>query len=161
MKSPLSTVTAFAYFGTMLGLFVPFAMFSKVIFEKSSQPEIGVIIMLLFANIGCTVAGYFSGKFIGKIVVGLEKLSWNKMLLALPFIGIFWGIMTGGAGGLFIFVIGAIFGAVIAAIVGGVALPFFTIFHRILKRGDSIEEKHFFPLALGITSIITALILGL
>jgi len=161
MKNPLSTEKAFAYFGAMLGLFPPFALFSKFLFQSRNNPdEIGIIILLLIVNAVCTFAGYFSGKFIGKIVSNLEQLSWNKMLFALPFIGILWGILTGGTGGIFIFVIGAFFGAVIAAIVGGLAVPAFTIFHRLLKKGDLIEEKHFFPLALGITSVITAFILG-
>ncbi|HEX8247249.1 MAG TPA: hypothetical protein VF599_03615, partial [Pyrinomonadaceae bacterium] len=98
---------------------------------------------------------------IGKIVVELEKSSWTTMLLAMPFIGVLWGIITGAAGGIFIFVIGAFVGALVAAAVGSVALPAFAVLHRWLKRGDSIEEKHFFPIALGISCIITALILGL
>lgn len=161
MKSPLSTQKAVAYFGAMLGLFPPCAIFSKFLFQKSGNPEPGLIILLVLVNIVCAVAGYFSGKLIGKGLASVEKLSWHKMLLAVPMLGILWGIMTGAAGGIFIFVIGAAFGALIASIVGGIALPAFAIFHRWLKRGDVIEEKHFFPIALGITSIITAFILGL
>lgn len=161
MKNPISTQKAVAYFGAMLGLFPPFAIFSKFIFEKAGNSEIGLIFLLIIVNIACTAAGYFSGKMIGRSLASLEKLSWNKMILIAPFLGIVWGIMTGATGGIFIFVIGAFFGAFIASMVGAIALPAFAILHRWLKRGDSIEEKHFFPIALGITSIITALILGI
>jgi hypothetical protein len=165
MKSPLATEKALAYFGAMLGLFPPFALFSRFVFENFKRPsasdDFWIIPLLLFVNFVCMIVGYFSGKLVGKIVVELEKSSWTAMILAMPFIGILWGIITGAAGGIFIFVIGAFFGAFFAAAVGSVALPAFAVFHRWLKKGDSIEEKHFFPIALGISCIITALILGL
>jgi hypothetical protein len=165
MKNPLATEKALAYFGAMLGLFPPFALFSRFVFEHfknaSNSDDFWMIPLLLFVNLMCTVAGYFSGKLVGKIVVELEKYSWTAMLLALPFIGILWGVITGSAGGIFIFIFGAVFGAIAASIVGSVALPVFTVFHRWLKKGDYIEEKHFFPIALGISCVITAFILGL
>ncbi len=165
MKSPLATEKALAYFGAMLGLFPPFALFSRIVFENFKRNPVSedfwLIPLLLFVNFVCMVTGYFSGKLVGKVVVELEKYSWAGMLLLMPIIGVLWGMATGAAGGVFIFVIGAIFGAIFAGMVGGVALPAFAIFHRWLKSGDSIEEKHFFPIALGITCIITALILGL
>ena len=164
MKNPLATEKAVAYFGAMLGLFPPFALFSRIVFDHfknvNNSDDFWMIPLLLFVNLVCTVAGYFSGKLIGKIVVELEKYSWTGMLLAMPFIGILWGVMTGAAGGVFLFVIGAFVGALAAAIVGGTALPAFAILHRSMKKGDFIEEKHFFPIALGISCIITALILG-
>lgn len=164
MKNPIATETSLAYFGAMLGLFPPFAIFSRIIFEKfrfpGSSDDFWLIPLLLFVNLVCVTVGYFSGKLIGKIVKDLEKISWTKMLLATPFIGILWGLMTGAAGGVFIFVIGAFVGAVIASAIGSLALPAFTIFHRLLKKGEMIEEKHFFPIALGVTGIITAFILG-
>jgi hypothetical protein len=165
MKNPLSTEKAMSYFGAMLGLFPPFALFSRFVTEllgnANRSDDFWIIPLLLFVNLVCTVTGYFSGKLVGKIVAELEKTSWTGMLLALPFIGILWGIITGATGGIFIFVIGAFFGAMVAAAVGAVALPAFTVLHRLLKKGDSIEEKHFFPIALGITCVITAFILGL
>ena len=95
------------------------------------------------------------------MVAETEKWSWGGMLLIMPFIGILWGIMAGGAGGIFIFVVGAVFGAIIASMVGGIALPVFTIFHRWLKKGDVIDRNQFLPIALGITLIISAFIFGL
>ena len=83
------------------------------------------------------------------------------MLLTLPFIGMLWGIMAGGAGGVFIFIVGAFAGAFFAAIIGSLAIPAFTIFHRLLKQGEMIEQNDFLPLAFGISLTISALILGL
>ena len=66
------------------------------------------------------------------------------MILALPFLGLLWGIVSGGAGGIIVFIIGAFFGALLGGIVGSVALPAFTILHRSLKKGEMIELKHFY-----------------
>ena len=163
MKSPITTEKAFSYFGAMLGLFPPFAMFAKFYFDSmlNRNPEPAILAFMLAMNVICLVVGYFSGKVVGNIVSPVEKMSWTKMLLLIPFIGILWGIMTGGAGGVIVFVVGAFFGAFVASLVGGIAIPAFSIFHRLLKKGDVIEEKHFFPVAMGITCAITAYILGL
>jgi hypothetical protein len=74
---------------------------------------------------------------------------------------ILWGIIAGGSGGLIIFLVGAFFGAFVGGTVGAVALPAFAVFHRVLKRGDVMEYKHFLPLALGVTLTICSFILGL
>lgn len=161
IKHPLTTEKSFALFGLMLGALPPLALFTK--FFISSQirfEESWVMFLLFFVNVICATVGYFSGKLIAKMVAEVEKYSWSVMLLILPFIGILWGIMAGGAGGVFIFVIGAVFGAIIASMVGGVALPVFTIFHRLLKKGDVIERDQFLPIALGITLIISAIFFG-
>jgi hypothetical protein len=161
METPIKTDKAFALFGLMLGTFPPLALFTKFVYlNLRNSDDYWVVALLLFVNLVCALTGYFSGQLIGKIVAEVEKYSWTAMLLLLPFIGILWGIISGGAGGLFIFVIGAVFGAIIAAMVGAVALPAFTILHRLLKKGDSIERDHFLPLAIGITLVISAILLG-
>ena len=165
LENPLTTKEAFAQFGLMLGLFPPLAIFSKFIyhslFKNPYNDDTWVIFLLIVVNFVCAVTGYYSGKMIGQIVSSIEKMNWGSMLLIAPFIGILWGVMTGAAGGIFIFVVGAFFGAAIASLVGAVALPIFTIFHRMLKKGDVIERDQFLPVALGITFIISALFLGL
>lgn len=162
VKNPLTAEKAFAQFGLMLGAFPPMAIFGRFIANTSNRSEDSwIILLLIFVNFVCAISGYFSGKLIGKMVAETEKWNWAMMILIAPFIGILWGIMAGGAGGIFIFVIGAIFGAMIASAVGGLALPIFTIFHRWLKKGDVIEQNQFLPIALGITFTICAFILGL
>lgn len=163
MKHPLSPQQTFAYFGFLLGAFPPAALFTRFVLEKKGllgSEDVWILGVFAIANVISAIAGYFSGKMIGKITSEMETISWTKMLLTLPFFGILWGILAGGAGGVIFFVIGAIFGAIIGALVGSVALPLFTIFHRLLKRGDKIERKHFLPLAFGTSLVISAFILG-
>lgn len=163
MKNPLSTEKSFSYFGVLLGTFPPAAFFLRFFSDTRAMRSedawiLGVAAIVILIS---STVGFFSGKLIGRIVRNFETMSWTKMILLLPFVGILWGIMSGGAGGVIIFVVGAIFGAFLGALVGSFALPAFTIFHRLLKRGDQIERKHFLPLAFGITFIISAFILGL
>lgn len=163
MAHPISNEKAFAYFGILLGAFPPAAFFTRFLLDTRGfrNEDAWLIGVIAIVNVVSAVVGYFSGKLIAKIVQNLEKTSWTKMILALPFIGILWGILAGGAGGAVIFLIGAVFGAILGAAVGSFALPAFTIFHRLLKKGDQIERKHFLPLAFGITFIISAFMLGL
>jgi hypothetical protein len=159
MKRPLSIEETYSFFGLMLGFFSPAAMFVR--FSVEANVEIWVYGIMLIINLITTVVGYFSGKLIAKMVRSVEKSDWTLMLLVLPFFGIIWGIITGGAGGILIFIFGAIFGAILGAMVGGVALPIFTVFHRLIKKGELIETKHFLPLAFGVTFLICGFILGL
>jgi len=163
LKNPVSLENTFAYFGLLLGVFPPAAMFTRFLIDARifQSEDFWILGVIFIVNLISAVVGYFSGKLIGKIVGELEKISWHKMILALPFVGILWGIIAGGAGGIIIFIIGAFFGAFLGATVGSVALPAFAILHRLLKRGDEIDRKHFLPLAVGITFIISAFFLGL
>jgi hypothetical protein len=164
MKNPLSTEQTFAYFGLLLGTFPPAAIAARFILERKAfvvNEDFWFLGVFAIVNLISAVVGYFSGKLTGKIVRESEKASWTKMIVLLPFIGILWGMLAGGAGGIIIFVIGAVFGAIIGAAVGSVALPAFAIFHRLMKKGDKIDRKHFLPIAFGITFVISAFILGL
>lgn len=163
MVRPVSIERTYARFGALLGVFPPAAIFARVFFDRQFfQPEnfwvfgIFCIVSLISATVG-----YFSGKKIGRTVFELEKMSWTRMILTLPFLGAVWGILAGGAGGIIIFVFGAFFGALVGGAVGAVALPVFTVVHRLIKRGDQIEEKHFLPLAYGVAAVISAFVIGL
>jgi hypothetical protein len=163
MQRPVNTEKAFSYLGLMLGTLPPASFFIKFAIDSRVFESDGAwfVIVLLFVNAATATAGYFSGKFIGRAARQIETYRWPTMLAIAPLLGILWGMIAGGAGGLIIFLIGAFFGAVIGGIVGAVALPVFAAFHRMLKRGDVIEYKHFLPLALGITLTICSFILGL
>jgi hypothetical protein len=159
MKNPLSLEKTFSYFGLLLGAFPPAAIFVR--FAIDGRLDGWVFGVMFIINLISAVVGFFSGKLVAKMVRLVEKGSWSSMLLILPFIGLLWGAVSGAAGGVIIFVFGAFFGAVLGGIVGSIALPFFTVFHRLLKRGESIELKHFLPVAFGVTFIICGFILGL
>lgn len=163
IKNPLNSEKTFAYFGLLLGTFPPAAIFLKFIMEGGgfNGDDFWIVGVMAIINLISAGVGYFSGKLIGKIVRELEQTSWLVMLLTIPFIGALWGIMSGGAGGVIVFVIGAFFGAYLGAMVGAVALPIFGIFHRLIKKGDLIERNQFLPLAFGVTFVICAFILGL
>ena len=159
MKNPLSLDKTFSYFGLILGTLPPAAMFIR--FAIDGHLEGWIFGVMLIINLISSVVGFFSGKVIAKAIRYFENLKWSTMILALPFLGLLWGIVSGGAGGIIVFIIGAFFGALLGGIVGGIALPAFTILHRSLKKGEMIELKHFLPIAFGITSIICGFILGL
>jgi hypothetical protein len=159
MKNPLSLEKTFSYFGLILGVFPPAALFVR--FALEGRMDGWVFGVMLIVNLISAVVGFFSGKVVAKAVRVFEKMNWLAMILSLPFLGLLWGIVSGGAGGIIIFVVGAFFGAIVGGIVGSIALPAFTILHRLMKKGESIELKHFLPIAFGVTFIICGFILGL
>lgn len=163
MECPLSIEKTFSRFGLLLGTLPPAAIFTRILLDTRSfrNEDFWILGVIVIVNLLSALVGYFSGGFIGKTVFELEKSSWTKMILALPFVGMLWGILAGGAGGIIILFFGAFFGAILGALVGSVSLPLFAVFHRLLKQGDKIEEKQFLPLAYGIALIISAFILGL
>jgi hypothetical protein len=128
MAHPISSEKAFAYFGALLGALPPFAFFTRMLLDTRGfrGEEAWFIAVLAIVNVVSSVVGYFSGKLIAKMVRNLEQSSWTLMIFALPFVGVLWGIMAGGAGGAVIFLIGAFFGAFLGGAVGSFALPVFT-----------------------------------
>lgn len=163
LKNPLSIENAISYFGLLIGTVTPTAIFTRFSIDAKIFHGDDLWILGIFAivNLITAIVGFVSGRHIGKLVAELENQSWSSMMLALPFVGIFWGILTGGAGGVIVLAVGAFLGAAIGAAVGGIALPAFVLFHRLLKCGDQIDRKHFLPLAFGITFVISAFFLGL
>lgn len=163
MRAPIASEKVFAYFGLLLGIFPPLVILAKMAANMGpSKHGNGWVAMIFFiVNILSAITGYHSGKVVGNVVRNFESRSWTFMLHMAPLAGIAWGIIAGGAGGVIVFGIGAFFGAVLGAAVGAVALPVFVIFHRLLKRGDLIDRRHFLPLAFGITFTICSFILGL
>lgn len=162
MKNPLSAEQAFGYFGLMLGSIPQLTTLAAILYNLRNTDNHTILLLFGLAVITVTsVVGFFTGKKVGKTVNNLENSSWTKMLLLTPFVGLLWGMITGGAGGLIIYLIGAIFGGIIGGAVGFAVLPIFVIFHRLLKKGEFIETKHFLPLAFGIIFIICSLIVGL
>jgi len=163
MKNPISIENAFAYFGLLLGIFPPAAIFIRLFIDARifNSDEFWILGFVFVVNLVSALVGFFSGKLIGKIIAEFEKTSWHRMILALPFVGVFWGVMAGGASGAIIFIVGAVVGALLGAVVGAFALPIFAVFHRLLKCGDKIDRKHFLPLAFGISFVVSAFFLGL
>lgn len=160
MSRPLSPEKAFAYFGAMLGTLPPISFF--LAFELSRKPQIAafVIILMSVTTFVSAVTGYSFGKVIGVLVRKVETDGFAGRIAKLLLIGAMWGAVAGAAGGVFIFIIGAFFGAVLGAAVGAVAVPLFTLPYLTVKHGDRIDLRHFLPLSIGVTTIISMFILG-
>jgi len=112
-------------------------------------------------NAVCAAVGYQISKSFGAACHNLETKSWTKMLLVMPFIGATWGIITGAAGGLLFFGIGAFFGMLVALPIGAIAFTLFAVLHRLTSRAGQIERKHLLPFAVGVSAVISAFIMGM
>ena len=158
----MSSERIYSIFGLSLGVLPTVAIFGRFILAKLpiAPQDTWILLILLLCVAGTGSAGYVTGRLVGKIVREFENLPWLVMLPSLVFIGLLWGMIAGGAGGVFILIFGAIFGAAIGGAVGAVALPAFTVFHRSLKSGDHMDPGRALPLAIGIAGVIAAGFLG-
>jgi hypothetical protein len=164
MRHPLSACRAYALFGMLLGTLPPAMIFVRI-FGYGMSPRFSdtllFLILCLFMNIACCAMGRTMGRVLSRTLEDMERWSWSKMLLVLPFMGAAWGSVTGAVGGLVFFFFGAFFGLVCALPVGILAFTIFTPLHRLVARGGMIDARHFWPLACGVTMMISALILGI
>lgn len=159
MRRPFSPAAAYGFFGLMLGTLPPAAIFYRMFAHDFRSSE--WLVFSFFMNLMCAFVGYKVGKMFAPVSADLERKSWTKMLLLMPFIGAAWAILTGAAGGVLVFGIGAIFGMICALPVGVVAFPLFAVLHRLLQRAGQIERKHLLPFAVGVSMMISAFILGM
>ena len=154
MRRPVAASEAYGYFGLLLGTLPP-----AVIFIKLFGPRF--FALTIFMNVVCALAGGFFGSKLSRMASAAERDHWGLMLVEAVFIGCMWGAITGAAGGVIVFGIGAFFGAAIAACVGALAFLLFVPLHRLLARGGMIDARHLWPVAYGVVTLISALILGM
>jgi hypothetical protein len=128
---------------------------------ETSVDELWIPALLLLVNAGSAVTGFLTGKMVGRAMSKINRIHPVHRVFALVAVGLLWGMAAGAGGGVFIFLVGAIAGAVIGGLVGAVALPVFAILHNLLRRGDAIDKRHLLPLAFGVTLTICAFIFGL
>jgi hypothetical protein len=164
MTKPLSIKRAYTLFGMMLGTLPAVAIFFKVLDSMGGQwvyaAQLVLILLLFMAGI-CCVVGRAMGAVMGQWLAERKSASWMKAFFEALIAGIAWGAVTGAAGGAPAFGIGAVFGQAYAMSVGMVSFPLFAMLHRAVARGGMIDARHFWPLACGVVTIITALILGM
>ena len=165
MSRPRDARESYRMLGALLGLLPPAAifyrMFGNVIAnERRFASAAGLFTLLALMNLVCWLVGRWFGSKLAAPLEGAERASWLKTLLVALFAGFVWGVVTGFAGGLPFFGIGAFFGAMCAVPVGVAGFPVFTILRRLLARGGMIETRHLRPLAWGVALTIAALILG-
>ena len=165
MRHPLTARRAYARFGMLLGSLPPAIIFARMLGYGFTPPFAGdgalIFILCLAMNVVCCLTGRAMGSVLSRTLADMNRWSWSKMLLMLPFIGTAWGGVAGAAGGLVFFGFGALIGFACAVPVGMIAFTLFAPLHRLLARGGMIDARHFWPLACGVTMIVSALILGI
>jgi hypothetical protein len=166
MRRPISTQKAYELFGLLLGALPPLAIFWRIgsVFFLANWPSVlgsGLFLMLLMMSALCCLVGKRMGARMGRWVENENNASWLWRFFVSLLAGMGWGVVTGAAGGLPAFIFGAVYGAIFAVPVGALAFPLFALLHRPLARGGMIDARHFWPLACGITLVISALILNL
>ncbi|HEY0377697.1 MAG TPA: hypothetical protein VGC87_12300 [Pyrinomonadaceae bacterium] len=163
MRRPLAAQEAYARFGLLLGTLPPAAIFLKLFGRMLVGPGDSIhprlLFLLFLMNAFCAAAGLFFGSRLSRLASAAEELRWPIMLIAAAGIGFIWGVATGAVGGLPAFGFGAIVGAICAVPVGMLAFLLFVPLHRLLTRGGMIDARHLWPLACGVVTVITALIL--
>jgi hypothetical protein len=163
MRRPLKISKAYRYFGLMLGSVPPAALVARILADGNGPSADNFLFgaLLGLAGILAGIAGYLSGRLTAKTVKRAEKFSLPNRAVMIAFVGMTWGIACGAAGGVVIFLIGAIPGAFIGGVTAAAALPIFATMVSLLRRGDSIALGHFMPISLGIVFAIAAFILGI
>jgi hypothetical protein len=163
-KDPVSSNEAWCYFGWLLGVIAPAAIFLKLFsygFTLDHRPSaFGFAALFLAMNAVCAVAGRSMANQLSQAAADFERGSWSIMLAFLPLMGLVWGAVTGFTGGLLFFGIGALGGILFAMPIGIIAFTLFAIFHRCMAENGFIERKHFLPISYGICVTIAAFICG-
>jgi MFS family permease len=164
MRHPCATERAYKRFGLLLGTLPPAAIFYRLFFDRqigTGEAFAALIAVCFIMNAVCALMGGWLGGRIGRCVDKLERRAWPLTIFASLLLGICWALATGAAGGFVFFGIGALFGATFAIPVGALGFALFTILHRLMARGGMIDARHFWPLACGVASVLSAFILGM
>lgn len=162
MRSPLADADAYAWFGLFLGLFPPAAIFGRLFRFGLEDPK-RLVWGLMFAAslVVCCLVGRWAARFVARTLVGPRRYGLTQLAALAALLGAFWGLVTGGAGGVVFLGIGSLAGAFFAVPIGAAAFPVFALLHRQLSRGGMIEENLNWPLAFGLPLIIAAVVLGM
>jgi hypothetical protein len=162
MVQPVSSRGSFAVFGGMIGS-MPLAAVAFNILASGSVGDADLIwVTILFVAAGLTGAvGFLSGGRVSTVLRNVERMRFPNRIAMRSLVGLMWGGISGAAGGLMFFVVGAFFGAVVGGLIGAIAVPIFAQLHQTVRYGDVVEAKHLIPIAMGITLSLCAFILGL
>jgi len=159
MRRPVNFEHAFATLGAFLGTFPPAAIYLNIYFRRSGEMGWGIALFVI-ANIITAIAGYFLGGIVGKIARIAQNYDWIRMTIFLTVVGATWGMLSGFIGGFVLLIIGAFVGGAIGSVVGAMALPTFSIAHRLLDTAGYLERRQAIALAGGISLTIAAFIFG-
>lgn len=170
MLRPLGTEEAYRWFGTFLGLLPPFALFARILGGVFGDRVSGGlpaadgallwVLLFLLMNVFCCLVGRKFGAFLGRRAGDPRSRSLPGLMFVSLLDGLFWGVVTGAAGGATAFLVGAVAGVFVAVPVALAAFPVFALLHRLLSHGGMIEGRQVWPLALGVPLTIAAMILS-
>ena len=163
MRRPVKISQAYRSFGFMLGSTPPAALVVKLAANTNrfDVEAFGFAMLVVLGGLVAGTAGYLSGKLTAKTVKRAERFSFPNRAALIAFVGMTWGIACGAAGGLVIFLIGAIPAAFIGGVTAAISLPIFSTVLDLVRRGDRVAFGHFLPLALGIVLTMIAFVFGL
>lgn len=163
MANPIDSSKAFSYFGLMMGTMPPITLAIRSIADGNAGEAIEVffVVLLILAGLLAGAVGNVSGQLIPAAINAFRDFRAPNRIVMLGLIGFAWGATAGAAGGILLFVFGAIFAGFAGGVVGAICVPIFSILHDRLRRGDLIELKHFLPIGFGITLSLCAFILGI
>jgi hypothetical protein len=163
MRWPIDSRHAFGYFGLIIGSLPVLAIAVRILASGGiGGREVGFAILYTSAAIGTGLIGLVLGqRYVPKAVKYASNFSLPNRVALWILIGLAWGAISGASGGMVIFVIGSIFGAILGGLVGAVTVPIMLALHSSVNVGDTIEAKHFLPIAFGVTLSVCALVLGL
>ena len=162
----VTTAEAYAWFGTFLGLFPPFAIFARLLGgayvggEPVTTSFLLWCLLFLSMNAVCLYVGRTLGRALGRRLGDPRAFSLPLSLLFSVMMAVAWGVVTGAAGGAVGFIVGAVFGVACALPVALAAFPVFALLHRALSRDGIIESRRLWPLAYGVPATAAALILS-
>ena len=166
----LTTGEAYAWFGTFLGLFPPFAIFARIFggalaegMTRRLPTSDGFLfwaLLFLGMNAVCCLVGRKIGARLGRSFGDPRAWRWPVFVFSSLLMAVAWGVVTGAAGGAVAFLFGAFFGVACAVPVALAAFPVFAVLHRLLSHGGMIEERRVWPLAFGVPLTVAAMILS-
>jgi hypothetical protein len=162
----MTTAEAYAWFGTFLGLFPPFAIFARILgaaYREADPFGNGFLLwglLFLSMNAVCCLVGRKMGRLVGRNTGDPRARSLPALLFVSLVMAIAWGSVTGAAGGAVGFLVGAFFGLLCAVPIALAAFPVFALLHRALSRGGIIESRRLWPLAYGVPVTAAAMILS-
>lgn len=143
----LEPIWAYALLGWLIGTFPPAITFVAMFATQSPDPSpdpnaINLTGLFVLIAVICSVAGLITGAFIGLLMKFLRRVHWILPIVLSPILGLIWAVITGGAGGFPVFVVGAIFGAVYAAPFGILGfLLFSTAYESLARRRDLLWRQ--------------------
>lgn len=159
MNRELDLATSVKYLGLAIGI-VPTAAILVRLFVVDTSLNPAVLLAALATAVTGAV-GFLTGGAVARSLDNILASGLVRSILFIPILGAAWGIVSGAAGGLFLFVVGSIVGGIIGGVVGAAALSLFAATHRLIADDGQISFKRFLPLAFGLSGTAAAIFLGM